>query len=916
MLDLHRHDEGSLFDGFGKPHELAILAKELGYTSLGISNHGNMVTAVKHNIACNDIGIKPILGIEGYFLPSYKEKHRGFHLCLFAKDSVGYKNLNTIQYEGEKIKYYNSIWTLDLLKKYKEGLICTSACVASFVGQMIKDDNISMAEKLLLTLDSVFKDDFYVEIQPYSITEPGLQEKVNFVLMKLADKHNLKCILTSDSHFGSKQDFDTYLKMHEIAGHNLEDIEGTYGERYMPTKKELIDRFLVMHTPSLNGDSKHSINGALIRAKKMINNLKEIEEKVEQDILSKLPLTLPKFHPTKDSKDVLLSNVKEGLKLRGTTSKKYVDRVKLELDVVNEHGFEDYFLIVQDYVTWSKKQGIAVGAGRGSCCNYVTNYALGITEVDSLYFDLEPRRFLMKERHKMPDIDIDFESGRRNEVIEYLLDKYKGRAAKICSYGLYQVDNLVNDLSKVCGLPQTGVEEDAKEENKRISGDIKRFIRGYIDDAFLDEMSLKKDILYRQYNKKYDNIIKHFLKLYNKIRFIGTHAAGVAITGDDILQYTSLRKDKNGDVYTMYDLVDMEEINCIKLDMLGLNTMSEIGECRKLTGIPDFQQNMIFDEKVLDGYSKGMCNGVFQLDKHSAQQLLMEVNANTFADVVAVTAMNRPGPLKQKMPQIYAHNKELVERGEQFEGSYFDAWLGKTYGTIIYQEQIMQMAVDLAGMTWDEAHNLTKMKAGIVKFNWYFETEYPKFEARFIEGCKKIGVPKDIAKDTFYKFYHYSFNEGHAVGYTLLSTEQMYYKIHHPVIFWYTKLKYTSDQNRIWRYLADCVVDGGIVFLPHVNYSANYSLRKMDGEHVIQQGLITIPYVGWKAAEMIEGERRVNGPYKSLEDFTERCKGRSVTSRVVDELKNAGALEFSKSAFLARVKAYNIALYQKGANRR
>ncbi len=912
MLDLHRHDEGSLFDGFGKPHELVAEAKKLGYTSLGISNHGNMITAVKHNKACKEAGIKPIIGLEGYFLPKYKPQHRGFHLCLFAKNPTGYKNLNTIQYEGEKQKYYNSIWTLDLLEQYHEGLICTTACVASFFGQMIKRDKIDLAEKLLLRLEQVFGDDLYVEIQPYVISEPGLQERINYELMKLADKHDLKCILTSDSHFGSISDFDTYLKMHEIANHNLEDIRGTYAERYMPSEKEIIDRFLMMHTSSMNGNSEYSVNATVKRAKQMIANLQDIEDKVDDDIFAQLQRVLPQFDKNQPSDKLLVSKVKAGLKRRGITTKEYVDRAKMELDVIHYHGFEDYFLMVQDYVQWAKSQGIAVGAGRGSCCNYISNYALGITEVDSVYFNLEPRRFLMKERHKMPDIDIDFESGRRNEVISYLLKKYKGHAAKICSYGLYQVDNLVNDLAKVCGLPQTGVEKDVKDENKRIAYEIKSLIRKYIDEAFLDADGLKRDIMYRQYNRQYDNILKHFLKLYNKIRFIGTHAAGVAITGGDILQYTSLRIDKNGDVYTMYDLTDMEDINCTKFDMLGLSTMSEIGECRRLTGIPDFQQSMLFDKDVLDAFSKGRCNGVFQLDRRSVQQLLVEVKANTFNDVVAVTAMNRPGPLKQKMPQIYAHNKELTERGEKFEGSYFDKWLGKTYGTIIYQEQIMQMAVDIAGMTWDEAHNLTKMKIGVNKFNWYFETEYPKFEARFVQGCKKLGVPTDVAKETFNKFYHYSFNEGHSVGYTLLSAEQMYYKVHYPTIFWYTKLKYTTDENRIWKYLADCVCDGGLVFLPHVNFSADYSLRKIDGDYVIQQGLIITPYVGWKAAKFIEDERKAHGRFRSYDDFCDRCKGRYVTSRVIDSLKEAGALEFDKDEYIKRVKEYNISLYQKG----
>ena len=234
-MDLHRHDECSSFDGFGKPRELAELAKELGHTALGLSNHGNTNNLVQHYFACKEFGIKPILGVEGYFLPKYKEQHRGYHLCLFAKNHQGYHNLNVLQYEGEKIKYYNPIWTFDMLEKYHDGLICSSACIAGYLAQCLKDDKMEMARKFVSKMVDIFGDDFYIEIQPYKISEEGLQERVNVAAIKLAKKMGVKCIMTSDSHRGAKEDFPTYLKMHEIAGHDLEHIRGTYKERYMPS---------------------------------------------------------------------------------------------------------------------------------------------------------------------------------------------------------------------------------------------------------------------------------------------------------------------------------------------------------------------------------------------------------------------------------------------------------------------------------------------------------------------------------------------------------------------------------------------------------------------------------------------------------------------------------------------------------
>jgi DNA polymerase-3 subunit alpha len=905
--DLHRHDEFSAFDGFGKPEELAEIAKELGYTCLGITNHGNTNSLVRHYYACRNNDIKPILGVEGYMLPKYKEKERGYHLCLFAMNEKGYENINTIQYEGEKQKYYNPIWDFDLLRKYSEGVICTSACVAGYLSQAILKGNKKAAEKFLDEALDIYGDNFYIEIQPYKIDNEGTQEKINVELIKIAAEREIKCILTSDSHRGRKEDFPTYLKMHEIAKHDTEWITNTYKERYMPTQKEIYKRFCKMH--------EKDFGEKVIRlGKRMLANIEEIESKVDGDIFENFTEDLPVFDKKKDSKKTLTEHVKQGLKDRGCYNKKYIQRAKEELDVIFYLHFEDYFLMVEDYVNWAKNQGIFVGPGRGSCCNYIVNYALKITEVDSILFNLEPKRFLMKERKKMPDIDIDFETARRGEVIDYLLKKYKGHSARVCSYGLYRVDNLVNDLAKVCGLPTTGDELDKTEvkENKSTIADIKNFIKKYEDEGFYDLDAIGNSEEAKYYNENYDNIIFHFCKLFNKVRFIGTHAAGVAITGDNILKRTALRIDSKGDVYTNYDLIDMEEIKVIKFDMLGLSTMSEIGECRKILGIDGFQNYMLTDEKVIDGFSRGDCDGVFQLDKKSVQQLLVDIHTDSFEDVVAATAMNRPGPLTQKMPELYAANKEAYENGEEIETSYFNDYLGKTYGTIIYQEQIMQMAVDIAGMTWDEAHAITKMKLGVSKFNDYFENDYPVFEKHFIEGCKKRKIPEDIAKETFKKFYNYSFNEGHSVGYSLISAEQEYYKMHEPTVFWFSKMKYAKDEANFSKFCVNAVKDGAVVFLPHVNYSLPKTrIRKVEDERCLQQGLADIKGVGDKAAAVITKERKENGIFIDFDNFYDRCvfKGSPVNKGVIEKLKESGALEFNKKIYISRVKKYNTALY-------
>ncbi len=896
MVDLHRHDEYSTFDGFGKPKELAALAKELGYTSLGISNHGNTNGLVRHYYACKENDIKPIMGCEGYFLPKYKEQSRGYHLCLFVKTKQGYTNLNTLQYEGEKIKYYNPIWTFDMLEKYHEGLICTSACVAGYLAQCIKSEKFDQAEKYLNKMKKIFNDDFYIEIQPYSITEEGLQERINVESIRLAKKLNIKLILTSDSHRGAEEDFDTYMKMHEVAKHNFDNIESTYKERYMPSKKEIMQRFYKMHKKDFGSKKAKKL------ASKMIKNLEEIEDKVDGDILDKLKLNLPQFDPNRDSLDLLKEKIRIGLKKRKKYNKKYINRIKEELKVIKYHHFEDYFLIVADYTNWAKENGIAVGPGRGSGCNCLVNYALFITDVDPILFDLDFSRFLRIDKKKMPDIDLDFETSRRPEVINYLLKRYPGHSAQICSYGLYRVDNLINDLSKICGL----------EENKTDKQAIKRFISEKIIDGQIDMQGILDSPEAEIWNEQYDNIILHFSKLYNKVRFIGTHAAGVAITGGDLLDYTSIRIDKKtGKNFTSYDLNDMETIQVIKFDILGLTTMSGIRELRQITGNEGFDKEWLEDPKIYEEFKEGNCDGIFQFEQKSVQKMLNLIDCNCFEDVVAASAMNRPGPLALKMPNIYAENKK--DRHNMDTSLPYAKYLKKTYGCVIYQEQIQAIAVNIGGLEWPEADKILKMtRGGTEKAIRNFEENYTNFVAKFEKGAARFGMTKEQSYEIFDKFFNYAFNKGHSVGYTLISIEQMYYKIYYNTQFWFVTLKYGNEKD-LPRLSAKAVKDGCVILLPHVNGSTKHSLIKIDGEYCIREGLCTIKGVGEKAAALIEQIKKEGGKFKSEDDFFDRIEDyrRVINKRTIDALRESGALEFRNKIYFGRCQKYNNDLYSR-----
>lgn len=912
MFDLHRHDEFSTFDGFGKAPELAKLAKELGHSALCTTNHGNTCGLIRTYQACQREGIKAILGVEGYFLPKHKEQTRGYHMILLAKNLKGYENINRIQFEGEKQKYYNPIWTLELLEKYHEGLICTTACVASYFSQCIVKDKDDQAAKFLRRLKKIFGDDLYVEIQPYAISEEGLQEKVNVHSIKIAKQVGVKCVLTSDSHRGRKEDLDTYLKMHQIAGHDGMDIEATYADRYMPTAKEIWQRFVKMHC-----DDFPNVKAL---GEEMLRNLDEIDVKCEDGYLAKLPLKLPKLVSAGglSSYDVLVQKVKDGLKKRGKYNKQYINRCKEELKVIKYHGFEDYFLIVADYTVWAKDHGICVGPGRGSVCNCLVAYALYITEVDSIHFGLDFRRFMRIDKTAYPDIDLDFEMDRRQEVIDYLIEKYKGHSARVSSYGLYKVDNLLNDLAKVCGLETTGdIDESVKQSHKEEIARIKKMLNSCkADDGSVDLEKLQNN--HHEYvtylNKTYDGIIRHFIALFGKVRFIGTHSAAVAITDGDILQYTSLRMDKAGNIYSPYNLDDLNDINIIKFDLLGLKTMQSISECRKLAGLDSFDIRYTEDPELLEQFRTGNTSGIFQFEKDTVKNILSEIDCNCFNDVVAACAMNRPGPLSQGMPEMYAQCK----REGAMRNSVVYEYTQESYGTVVYQEQLLLICVYIGGLDWTEADVVLKAnKHGsrantILRLNEYKAKTGVDLHEKFVSNASQNGLDETEAEEAWESLLVYSFNKGHAAGYCIIAMEEMFYKYYYPTIFWYAKIKYARDDREKEMYCCDAVKSGAVVFLPHVNYAdIATSMRKVEGEDVLQKGLSDLKGVGEKAAAAIVEERKKNGIFVNFDDFYDRCKSRVVTSRVIDILKEQGALEFNKKTYIKRVTKYNSALYSR-----
>lgn len=903
FFDLHRHDEFSFFDGFGKPEELVSIAKEYGYPALGISNHGNITGLVQHWQACKNAGIKPVMGCEVYFQPKYNKdnpERKTYHLCLFVKNMTGYKNLCHIMTEANKKQfYYKAIVDFPLLERHSDGLICTTACIASATSQAIVNKNSLRALKLLKKFKSIFGKDLYVEIQPYRIDKKHTQEKTDFELMKLAKECEIRCILTSDSHYGRKEDFDTYCKMHEIGKTTL-DVKNTYGERYMPKEYEIAERFAKIY--------KNKIPDSMRAAEQMIDNMRHIYNSVEDDILSHCELVLPEIKTDgKDSAKLLKQLVKEGLIKRGKWNREYKSRCLEELETIHYHGFDSYFIMVQDYVNWARNNGIAVGSGRGSACNCLVAYAIGITDVDSIKYNLDFSRFMRKDKKKLPDIDVDFETSKRQQVIDYVVKKYEGKAVQICSYGEYKIDNLINDLSSVCGLVTTKeVDEYERAHNKEKIAEIKKFIRSYEEDGKLNMKALLNDEQTESYNYLYDNMIKHFSKLFGKVRHLGQHAAGVAVVGSDISDYTCMtRKTRNKEVLyvSCYDLNDLEHINCTKFDMLGLQTLSELFELEKLTGkkVTDRDRK---NDVLYDMFREGKTDGIFQMEKSAPKKILEMVQCDSINDVIAVNALNRPAPLQLKMHETYAYNKLS---GEVDKTTPFYKYTEETYGTILYQEQTVEVAQKLGHLTPEQSFDMLKI---MKKPENLQKQEYipvvEQMRKDFFAGCKMEGLTQEQTKQIWASMLIYGFNKGHSTGYALISVDQMFYKACYPTEFWYVKMKYARTDTDLHRYSALAAKAGVVVMLPHVNYSDNKTLlRVVDNENVIQQGLSIQKDVGEKAAQAIEEERKQNGLFTDFDDFYDRCKGRTVTERVIRVMKENGALEFNEKKYINRVIKYN-----------
>lgn len=884
FVNLHRHSQHSSFDGYGTQLNAAQYAKEMGQTALGLTDHGTTSGLIAHYNACNEVGIKPILGVEAYFQTKFKPTGKYYHVCLFAMSQLGYQNICKVLTEAAQHNYYRTAKvTFDLLEQNNEDVICTSGCIAGFIPNQILNGKPELAEKAAKKFKQIFGDRFYLEVMPYYVGEGGLdQGAANEAVLNLAEQLNIEVIATVDSHYIRPEEYNTYQIMHKIAGHK--DV-ADYSERYMPRGEEV---YLKVRDQL----GKHAL--------KAISNTQKLADRcnVEFDFDEGIPKSDWGMSSKAKLKELIGLGYKRKRKLYAEAGypitkakhKEYVARIKHEFKVIAEDlQFEDYFLLCYDIMRFARENDVAIGPGRGSVCGSLVANLIGITEVDPIIFGTTFERFLRSDKTKLPDIDMDFGRESRHKVLEYIMETYEGRAAQIATFGFYRSRNLANDLIKVLGIPA--------EESKELKLELEKVV---LDQNQVTYNQLIKNPRLRRFDRKYDNFCLHFSRLLGQIRFIGKHAAGVAITVGPIWERVALMKS-HGMLITSYDLNDLGKIGVLKMDILGLATASILHETCKLADT-EIVWNDVNDKEVYKRFRAGETEGVFQFEKATAKDILKQINCSNIQDLIAANALNRPAPLKLGVLDDFVRGKQNPD--DHVNSPWYE-YTKETYGTIIFQEDVMKVCREVAGLDWPDVDKIMKsLRVG--------EDEDDPMRDKFVSGAMRVSKFKRSEAEALYnKVTLYSFNKGHCAAYSLIGYKAMELRLKNPLEFWCATLFFENDESKRDVYKGCASRDGCIILLPHVNGLARDGITTLEGDKVIQEGIASIKGIGPGTAKVIVEA----GPYIDFPDFEEKvqalppAKRRTITSATIRALKESGALEFREKQFLKRVVSYNSALY-------
>ncbi len=871
FVHLHLHSEFSLLDGACHLGDVVSKAVEFRMPAVAVTDHGNMFSAIQFYSKAMEAGVKPILGSEVYVAPRSrfdKGESNGlppaFHLVLLCKDEVGYKNLIQLTTKAvfEGFYRYPRI-DKELLREYGAGLIGLSACLKGEIAYWILKDRPDLAEKALRDYLGIFgREDFYLEVQENGIPE---QAKANRGLVELAKKYDLKLVATNDVHYILPE----HARAHEI----LLCIQ-TQTNIHDPKRMRMSSNLFYFASPEEMKRRFKDLPSAVLNTREIADRCNVMLEFGKNH--------MPVFHPPegKSSKEYLWELCMQGLERRYPDPSKraeVMERLKFEFSIIERMGYVNYFLIVWDFVRYAKENRIPVGPGRGSAAGSMVSYLLGITNIDPLKYGLLFERFLNPERVSMPDIDIDFCYENRQKVIDYVVEKYgRSSVAQIITFGTMQARAVVRDVARAMALPYSLADKIAKMIPQSMS----------LKEALEVEPDLRR--VYEE-SPQIKELIDVAMALEGLTRHASTHAAGVVIADKPLTEYVPLYKNR-GQICTAYEMKSLEKIGLLKMDFLGLKTLTVIEKTlnfiEERTGERlDIDEIPLDDEKTFQLLREARTKGIFQLESAGMRDLLVRMQPDKFEDIIALLALYRPGPIGSGMLDDFIRRK----RGET-EISYLhpklEPILKETYGVILYQEQVMQIASSLAGFSLAQADILRRAMGK--KIPEVMEEQ----RTAFISGCVNNGVSKDVAErifDLIEFFSGYGFNKSHSAAYALVSYRTAYLKANYPLEFMASLL--TSEFNntdKMVEYLKDARQMGIEILPPDVNHSV-YEFS-VEGDK-IRFGLGAIKNVGAGAIEDIVRERKRSGPYRDFYDFCSRVAGKRVNKKVIESLIKAGALD-------------------------
>jgi DNA polymerase-3 subunit alpha len=874
-------------DGLCSPYELLSAAKDLGQTAIAMTDHGTLSAHRETQKAAKELGMKPILGLEAYIsetdrfdkrdVKSRDDNTQAFnHIILLSKNQNGLKNLQKMSEIAWTEGYYRKPRIdLDLLDEYGDDIIVLSGCLNGLICKAIERGDEEKARQTIKWFKNRFDNDFYMEVQPHNPLE------MNTKLLNFADEFNIKPVTTSDCHFATEDQraieealliLSTKPKMNKDAsyesGKAIKDIFERLNHLYpdRPISFQDIDVFLQNR---VDVGTWYEKNGIL--RTDIYENTLEIADKIgDYEYYEGLSL-LPK--PKSDPNKKLSQLCKEGLDSKGIDSPEYFERLDEELSVIKDKDFASYFLVVADMINWAKDNDILVGPGRGSAAGSLVCYALGITEVDPIKYDLLFFRFINPERNDFPDVDTDFMDRRRGEVKDYLRKKFK-HVASISTYQYFKDKGVVRDASRVFGIPL---------------GEVNKALKGI--ETFED---FESNVNSQWFTDKYPEAVNLARNLRGRIRGNGMHAAGVVVANEPISKYAPIetRTDPDDKVsgrvpVVGYDMDQAADLGLIKLDALGLKTLSVIKDT--LDMIKDrynkdvsLRKIPLDDPKVFKDLSNGFTRGVFQAEATPYTNLLIKMGVSTFEDLAASNALVRPGAMNTVGASYIArkNGQEMIE----YVHPIMQKFLERTYGVIIYQEQVMQACVHLGGMSWSEADKVRKIigKKKDAK-------EFDQFKDKFVNGASEH-IPKEVAEDLWHDFEAhagYSFNRSHAVAYSMLSYWTAWLKHYYPLEFVFALLKNEGDKDTRTEYLLEAKRLRLKVLLPHINESdLDFTIQG----NSIRFGLSNIKYISENIGNKIVESR----PFNTYKDLTEHSnqKGSGINSRAIDALNAIGAAAF------------------------